>query len=75
MMTVNGMPLGWLPIETAPNDGRAFLVVDSFRQQWICSKLDGRVMGIGEGVLALAKATAERATHWMPLPRAPEKSV
>ena len=63
----------WQPIETAPKDGRAFLVIDLFNQQWICVKQDdGRIIGIGQKVIALAERIARDATHWMMLPEPPK---
>lgn len=70
--TVNGLPIGWQPIGTAPDDGQCFLAVDSFGQQWICAKADGKLIGIGQKVCSIAACVAERATHWMPLPKSPQ---
>lgn len=65
------MEIIWRPIQTAPNDGRAFLAIGSMRQQWICAKLNGRIIGLGQATVEVANTVAKTATHWIPLPEPP----
>ena len=63
----------WQPIETAPDDGRAFLAINIYDCQWICTKLDGRIIGVGEAACSAAVGVARLATHWQPLPEPPKQ--
>lgn len=83
---VNAQAGGWLPIESAPRDGRLFLVWVDSRQ---CGEDDeGRLMevdvsecdfAVWQGsehdgyvsAMASPRATLERVSHWMPLPAGP----
>ena len=62
----------WQPIETAPKDGETYLVADAGR---------GMVAPHIRGVIHNNSGTAydwqygEAATHWMPLPEAPNAGV
>ena len=62
----------WQPIETAPKDGVTYLVADAVR---------GMVAPHIRGVIHNNPGTAhdwqygEAATHWMPLPEAPNAEL
>lgn len=61
----------WQSVETAPKDGRAFLAVDRFGDQWICVNHGYSIVGLGCKAIVMAEQIAEGATHWMPLPAPP----
>ena len=63
----------WKPINTAPDNGSVFLAVDDFGQQWLCAKINEKVMGIGQKYCTMAKDVANNATHWIPLPKSPNQ--
>ena len=75
--TVNGMPIGWLPITTAPKDGRFVLLFspdsdgDPFIGQWRdhAEYPDGGAWWEREGS---GFAIDADPSHWMPLPAPPK---
>lgn len=62
---------GWQPIETAPKDGRAFLIncPDVESEMTIATYEKGILVSIFDGKPYLSHVT--KPTHWMPLPAAP----
>jgi len=75
---VDGMPMEWMPIETAPKDGTRLLLgwagespVIGFwgRKNSRYGVNYGDAWGIG---YSWNEQFAEPPTHWMPLPPAPE---
>ncbi len=63
----------WKPINTAPDNGSIFLAVNKFGQQWFCAIANKKVIGIGQSYLIMAEQVANNATHWMPLPKSPNR--
>lgn len=68
---------GWLPIETAPKDGRTFLAVMAKAyspRATLCKFEDGKFLSPSQGEkFVLPGWNQWWPTHWMPLPAAPAK--
>ena len=63
---------GWQPIETAPMDGK-FLVWADHGLPWPASASDGVIRSNAHGSVNNPKDRYSlTATHWMPIPAAPE---
>ena len=69
---------GWMPIETAPKDGRHIWTFDPNDHQCVgywfhCDEWEGWMFA--DELLADAKPDCLTPTHWMPLPDAPNAGV
>lgn len=80
---VDGMPMEWMPMETAPKDGTKFLAwwptvtLGSIQfTYWDDQKYHVKPLPrfIYDGHWGASDSRSNQPTHWMPLPAPPEEA-